>query len=41
MNSISKSIPEAIALLNQEEVIAIPTETVYGLAGNILTFTKN
>lgn len=37
MNSISKSIPEAIALLNQEEVIAIPTETVYGLAGNIFS----
>jgi L-threonylcarbamoyladenylate synthase len=32
---ISTSISKAITLLNQEELVAIPTETVYGLAGNI------
>jgi L-threonylcarbamoyladenylate synthase len=35
MSIISKDISKAIALLNAEDVVAIPTETVYGLAGNI------
>lgn len=35
MTIISKDILKAVALLNAEEVVAIPTETVYGLAGNI------
>ena len=35
MNIISSSIPKAVALLNQEQIIGIPTETVYGLAANI------
>ncbi|SDG55981.1 L-threonylcarbamoyladenylate synthase [Psychroflexus sediminis] len=35
MSIISNDIQKAISLLNQEEVVAIPTETVYGLAGNI------
>ena len=35
MSIISNSIPKAVTLLNQEQIIAIPTETVYGLAGNI------
>lgn len=35
MNIISKDIDKAVALLKQEDVVAIPTETVYGLAGNI------
>ncbi|WP_400075127.1 L-threonylcarbamoyladenylate synthase [Winogradskyella sp. R77965] len=35
MSIISKDILKAIALLNAEELVAIPTETVYGLAGNI------
>jgi len=35
MSIISKDISKAIALLNEEELVAIPTETVYGLAGNI------
>jgi len=30
-------IDKAIALLNANEVVAIPTETVYGLAGNALS----
>ncbi len=34
---ISTDITKAIALLNQEELVAIPTETVYGLAGNIFS----
>ncbi|NJL25388.1 MAG: threonylcarbamoyl-AMP synthase [Calothrix sp. SM1_5_4] len=29
------TVSEAVALLNREEVVAIPTETVYGLAGRI------
>lgn len=33
---ITTNISEAIALLNQNEVVALPTETVYGLAGNAL-----
>jgi L-threonylcarbamoyladenylate synthase len=35
MSIISKDISKAIALLTAEELVAIPTETVYGLAGNI------
>ena len=35
MTQISSDISKAIELLNKEEVVAIPTETVYGLAGNI------
>jgi L-threonylcarbamoyladenylate synthase len=35
MSIISKDLSKAVALLNNEEIIAIPTETVYGLAGNI------
>ncbi|WP_310555041.1 L-threonylcarbamoyladenylate synthase [Flavobacterium sp.] len=35
MIQISKDISKAVALLNQNQLIAIPTETVYGLAGNI------
>lgn len=35
MISISNSIYNAIALLNNDHIIGIPTETVYGLAGNI------
>ncbi len=35
MTIISKDISKAIALLSAGEIVAIPTETVYGLAGNI------
>ena len=35
MSTISNSIVKAVALLNQDQIIGIPTETVYGLAGNI------
>lgn len=35
MTLISKDISKAVSFLNQEELVAIPTETVYGLAGNI------
>lgn len=35
MSIISKDIAKAARLLNDEELVAIPTETVYGLAGNI------
>ena len=35
MSIISTDISKAITLLNNEELVAIPTETVYGLAGNI------
>jgi L-threonylcarbamoyladenylate synthase len=35
MSKISNSIQEAIAFLDQDQIIGIPTETVYGLAGNI------
>lgn len=35
MSIISKDIDKAVALLVKENVVAIPTETVYGLAGNI------
>ena len=35
MTRITKNIEEAAKLLAEGQVIAIPTETVYGLAGNI------
>ncbi|MFT7072873.1 L-threonylcarbamoyladenylate synthase [Patiriisocius sp. Uisw_017] len=35
MTIISNDISKAIELLNKEDIVAIPTETVYGLAGNI------
>lgn len=35
MSIISKDLSKAVKLLTAEEIIAIPTETVYGLAGNI------
>ena len=35
MSIISKDITKAVSILNNEDVVAIPTETVYGLAGNI------
>lgn len=35
MTLISQDITKAADFLNREEIIAIPTETVYGLAGNI------
>ncbi|TXE16891.1 threonylcarbamoyl-AMP synthase [Psychroserpens burtonensis] len=35
MTIISNDIAKAIEILNNEDVVAIPTETVYGLAGNI------
>lgn len=35
MSIISKNIDKAVSLLLAEEIVAIPTETVYGLAGNI------
>ena len=35
MSIISKDISKAISLLSDDKVVAIPTETVYGLAGNI------
>ena len=35
MTKITSNIQEAIDLLNNNKVVAIPTETVYGLAGNI------
>ncbi|WP_111684907.1 L-threonylcarbamoyladenylate synthase [Winogradskyella tangerina] len=35
MSIISKDIAKAVELLSNEELVAIPTETVYGLAGNI------
>ncbi|PQJ79772.1 L-threonylcarbamoyladenylate synthase [Polaribacter porphyrae] len=37
MSIISKDIKKAVAILNNEELVAIPTETVYGLAGNIFS----
>jgi L-threonylcarbamoyladenylate synthase len=37
MSIISKDIQKAIELLSNEELVAIPTETVYGLAGNIFS----
>ena len=35
MTIISNNISKAVEILNNEGVVAIPTETVYGLAGNI------
>ena len=35
MTLITKDIQKAVAALNKGQVIAIPTETVYGLAANI------
>lgn len=35
MTLVSRDINRAIEFLNAEDVVAIPTETVYGLAGNI------
>ncbi|MFV8322549.1 L-threonylcarbamoyladenylate synthase [Flavobacterium sp. LS2R12] len=35
MSTISNSIQEAVTFLDQDQIIGIPTETVYGLAGNI------
>jgi len=37
MSIISKDIQKAITLLTDEQLVAIPTETVYGLAGNIFS----
>lgn len=37
MSIISTDIEKAVELLNNEELVAIPTETVYGLAGNIFS----
>ena len=34
MSTITTEIDLALALLKQGEIVAIPTETVYGLAGN-------
>lgn len=35
MTIISDDISKAVSILSSEDVVAIPTETVYGLAGNI------
>ncbi|WCO01995.1 L-threonylcarbamoyladenylate synthase [Psychroserpens ponticola] len=37
MSILSTDISKAVAILNAEELVAIPTETVYGLAGNIFS----
>lgn len=37
MSIISKDISKAVHLLQQDDLVAIPTETVYGLAGNIFS----
>ena len=37
MSIISKDIQKAVGLLKNEQLVAIPTETVYGLAGNIFS----
>ena len=37
MSIISKDIEKAIAILENNDLVAIPTETVYGLAGNIFS----
>jgi len=37
MSIISKDIQKAVQLLTNEQLVAIPTETVYGLAGNIFS----
>jgi len=36
ITEIGSDLPMALSLLNSGEIIAIPTETVYGLAGNAL-----
>ena len=36
MADIGTDIGKAIHILQQNELVAIPTETVYGLAGNAL-----
>ncbi|MDB4047991.1 L-threonylcarbamoyladenylate synthase [Polaribacter sp.] len=37
MSIISKDIQKAVQLLTEDQLVAIPTETVYGLAGNIFS----
>lgn len=37
MSIISTDLSKAVAILNAEQLVAIPTETVYGLAGNIFS----
>ncbi len=37
MSIISSDISKAVEILTNEDVVAIPTETVYGLAGNIFS----
>ena len=37
MTTVGKNIEIAAALLSENEIVAIPTETVYGLAGNALS----
>jgi L-threonylcarbamoyladenylate synthase len=37
MSIISKDIQKAVKLLTEDHLVAIPTETVYGLAGNIFS----
>jgi len=37
MSIISKDINKAVKLLSENKLVAIPTETVYGLAGNIFS----
>ena len=37
MEPIASQLSKAIEILNNDDVIAIPTETVYGLAGNIFS----
>lgn len=39
MAEINTNIDKAVSLLSQDELVAIPTETVYGLAGNALSRT--
>lgn len=39
MSIISKDIQKAVTLLTDDKLVAIPTETVYGLAGNIFSET--
>lgn len=39
MAEIGTDIEKAVRLLEQDELVAIPTETVYGLAGNALSRT--
>lgn len=37
MTIVSDDIKKAVEVLNDEDLVAIPTETVYGLAGNIFS----